>query len=72
MPYFVYRVAPVGALTLIGEFGVYKDAKVCATAQRADQEAADRDRVRIVFAADTVEAEQLLTTPRERQPSEDD
>ncbi len=72
MSYFVYRVAPVGALTLIGEFGAYKDAKACATDHRANQEAADPDRVRIVFAADTLEAEQLITMPRERQPSEDD
>ncbi len=72
MPYFVYRVAPFGALTPIGEFGVYKDAKACAIGHRVNQDAADRDRVRIVFAADALEAEQLLTMPRERQPSEDD
>ncbi|RMD71844.1 MAG: hypothetical protein D6819_00485 [Gammaproteobacteria bacterium] len=72
MPYFIYRISPTRQLTLVQSFAKFQEAKEAARALRASQEPGDRDTIKIIFAKDTGEAERLLLTPRERQPSEDD
>lgn len=70
MPYFIYRIAPERTLTLVRAFDRFPEAKEAARALRAT--AADGEQWKIIFAGDPAEAEALLSTPRERQPSEDD
>lgn len=72
MPYFIYRISPERKLDFVDSFDSYRDAKQAATALRVAQQPDDVDRVKMVFAKDSPEAEQLLRTERERQPSEDD
>ncbi|MDH3672783.1 MAG: hypothetical protein OES46_16775 [Gammaproteobacteria bacterium] len=72
MPYFIYRISPARKLDLVDSFDSYRDAKRAATALRIAQEPDDACTVKIVFAKDSAEAEQLLRTERERPPSEDD
>lgn len=72
MPYFIYRISPARKLDLVDTFGHYRDAKQAATALRVAQEPDDVGKVKIIFAKDAPEAEQLLSVERERQPSEDD
>jgi hypothetical protein len=72
MPYFIYRISPERKLDLVDSFDSYRDAKQAVTALRVAQEPDDVCTVKVVFAKDSAEAEQLLKTKRERQPSEDD
>lgn len=72
MPYFIYRISLERKLNLVESFDRYQDAKRAVTALRVAQESDDADRVKMIFAKDSREAEELLTVKRERQPSEDD
>lgn len=72
MRYFLYSVSPRKELELLQSFDTYGEAKRAAVAARVAQAAHEKRIVKIIFAQDTAEAEQLLRTRRERQPSEDD
>ncbi len=72
MSYYIYRISPHRALTYVEAFEEYKQARQLARQMRRDQSAGDSDDIRMVFAKDRTEAESLLRTRRERQPSEDD
>lgn len=71
MRYFLYSISPHRELELLQSFETYSEAKRAAVAARVAKTAADHI-VKIIFAQDPAEAEQLLQTKRERQPSEDD
>ncbi len=72
MPYFIYKISPDKKLGLVESFDGYQEAKQLATSMRSAQHPNDNYTIKIIFAKDSLEAEQLLTTQRERQPSEDD
>lgn len=72
MPYFLFRMTPQRQLTYLQDFDAYKHARSEARALRAQQEEEDQDTIKMVFAADRVQAEAMLREKRERQPSEDD
>lgn len=72
MPYFVYSILADTKLELIKSFDTYQEAKQAATAMRLGSPAEENRLVRIIFAQDPTEAEELLRTKRQRQPSEDD
>ena len=72
MPYFVYSISADKELELLKSFDTYREAKQAVTAMRVELSAKENRLVRIVFAQDPAEAEELLKTKRERQPSEDD
>lgn len=72
MPYFLFRMTPQRQLTCLQEFDAYKQARSEARALRARQAEDDQDTIKMVFAADRVQAEAMLREKRERQPSEDD
>ncbi len=72
MPYFVYRISAEGSLTLIESFASYREAKRLATDLRHGASENEQAVIRIIFASDPLEAERLLTSRRERRPSEDD
>ena len=71
MPYFVFRIKPgpsqlIKSLELEREFDNFQEAKLHARTLRAGQTAGDSAEIRLVFAKDRLEAEELLSTPRER------
>lgn len=70
MPYFIYRIAPARSLSLVRAFDRFPEAKETVRALRAA--AAHGEQLKIIFASDPAEAKALLSTPRERPPSEDD
>lgn len=72
MPYFVFKVSPERKLEKLNAFAGYRDARQYAREQRARQTADDPDKIRLVHAENPMEAERLLSTPREVQVFGDD
>ncbi len=66
MPYFVYRIQEKPRkLDHLETFTSYKEAKVYVRDQR--QQSDDVESVRMIFARNDIEAEKLLTTPRDER-----
>ena len=70
MPYYVYRIASgpsklVKQLEMIKEFEDYKAAKVFAKESRASQAADDTSTIKIIFAANELEADERLQEQRD-------
>jgi thiamine kinase-like enzyme len=66
MPYFVYRIQEKPRkLDHMETFPSYKDAKVYVREQR--QQSEDVESIRMIFAHNDIEAEKLLSTPREER-----
>ena len=69
MPYYVFRIAGiVGLPECIGEAPAYREAKAIMRELR-ERESDDATTIRMVFAANEIEAADLLTQPREPDPS---
>ncbi|WP_456406029.1 hypothetical protein [Thiolapillus sp.] len=72
MPYFTYEVVThpeSGArlLTHIETYPKYRDAKMRVKEERAKHPDRDPQEFRLVFAKNTVEAEKLLSIPRDER-----
>lgn len=71
MPYFVYRVITLDNgkkdLEHLSTFTDYKSARAMAREKRAEAGAADNSDCRLIFAKNEVEAEKLLSTPRDER-----
>jgi hypothetical protein len=72
MPYFIYRISPRREINLVDSFEGYKEAREIARSMRAESQAEDDSKVKIIFAKNPEEAERMLSAKRERRPSEDD
>ncbi len=72
MPYFIFRISSDRKLSLVRAFEKFAEAKENARAMRAASAADASEVLKIIFADDPADAEQLLSTRRERPPSEDD
>jgi hypothetical protein len=71
MPYFVFRTASVlGLPERLADAPSYREAKAMMTELRA-RPGEDPTQIRMVFAANEIEATDLLTTPRTPDPSMD-
>ncbi len=73
MPYFVFEItiqpdSDVRKARYIETYEKYRDAKQRVKQEREANPPTDTRQVRLVFARNQVEAEKLLTTPREGQP----
>ncbi|MGA7799566.1 MAG: hypothetical protein WCC36_02035 [Gammaproteobacteria bacterium] len=68
MPYFVYKIGRLNVLEQLGVAQSFKEAKVKATELRTTMEADSADTVRIIFAANELEAEDLLSRPAQPRP----
>ncbi|MDQ1363177.1 MAG: hypothetical protein QG652_1038 [Pseudomonadota bacterium] len=71
MPYFVYRIenaemAMLKQLQLIRTFGSFKDAKTFARDQRIAQKPDDKAIIKVMFADNELQAEELLMEKREK------
>ncbi len=71
MPYFVYRItesagAFVKNLEHVQTFDKFRDAKLHAKQLRADMTAGDPAQIKVMFAENQLEAEELLQEKREK------
>ncbi|MDD5295384.1 MAG: hypothetical protein PHU46_00595 [Rhodocyclaceae bacterium] len=69
MPYYIYRITelgPVKNLKKLAEFGVFKEASVEAKRLRKEEE--DATRIKVMFADNELQAEDLLSQVREPEP----
>jgi len=71
MPYFVYRIenaemAMLKQLQLIKTFESFQDAKVFARDQRIAQKPDDKAMIKVMFAANELQAEELLMEKRDK------
>lgn len=73
MPYFLYRVVPpLGQLQPLGQYDTFPEASRQAKALRSAEPGLAPRRVRVIFADNALEAEDLLLQVRERPPGGDD
>lgn len=72
MPYFLFKRFPNRKVEYIEEHEQYKAARNSARELRKTLTVSDNYEVKIIFAANQVAGEKLLTTEREAQPWGDD
>lgn len=70
MPYFLYKILPsvsnlVKNIDQVGEFKIYKEAKLEAKKLRVENESDSDVTYRIIFADNVIEAEERLHEKRE-------
>jgi hypothetical protein len=68
MPYFVYEIQSPRRLTLMDTFEEYRQARTHARTLRGTIQPADDKSFRVIFAANSEEAERLLMDVREPRP----
>jgi len=72
MPYYLYKVFPFHRLEKVAEFTAFPEASATAKRLRREPQLPADCRVRVIFAADTLGAEALLTEVRPPHPKFDD
>ena len=68
MPYFIYRVFPLRRLEKVADARSFGEASVEAKALRASPDRHGDCTIKVIFAADEREAENLLSQVREKAP----
>lgn len=71
MPYYIYRVTPVGPirrLVKITQFDAFKEASSEAKRLRREGEFGAGELIKTIFAANELQAEALLNEPRGEEP----
>ena len=71
MPYYIYRVTPLGPvrqLAKISQFEVFKEASNEAKRLRRETELGPGEAIKTIFAANELQAEELLNEPRGEEP----
>lgn len=72
MPYYIYRVMPLGVLRKLDQHERFREASAAAKALRAADPPGTPGRVKVMFADNELQAEDLLSQLREAGPSGDD
>jgi len=72
MPYYVFKVSPFARLEKLAEFAAFPAASNHAKALRAAHASEEGQRIRVMFADNQQEAEDLLCQIREARPAGDD
>ena len=72
MPYFIFAVQPFAQLEELGACATFPEASRQAKSLRAAQPPGERTRIRIMFAEDSLTAQDLLLMPRDAPPDGDD
>lgn len=72
MPYYLYRVMPLGIVTKLDQFDRFGEASARAKALRAADPPGTPGKVKVMFADNELQAEDLLCQVREPGPSGDD
>ena len=70
MPYYVYRMFsfPIRRLEKVGEAPSFGAASASAKSLRTSPDLPDGCAIKVIFAANELEAEDLLSQVRERKP----
>ena len=71
MPYYIYRVTPVGPLrqlVKITQFGGFREASTEAKRLRRECGLTPGELIKTIFAANELQAEELLNEPRGEEP----
>lgn len=72
MPYYIYRVKPFVQLEKLAAFESFSEASAQAKTLRATQSAGIPGKVKVIFAEDELQAEDLLCQVREAPPRGDE
>lgn len=72
MPYYIYRVKPFAQFEKLSEFETFPDASTHAKGLRAGQTADLPGKIKIMFADNELQAEDLLCQVRTPGPKGDD
>lgn len=72
MPYYIYRIMPLGILQKVTQFDRFADASAHAKALRAADPPGTPGKVKVMFADNELQAEDLLGQVREAGPAGDD
>jgi hypothetical protein len=65
MPYYVYALKGFGLLEALGEHASYREASAQAKALRTAGSRPPGEKVKVIFADDALQAEDLLLQPRD-------
>lgn len=72
MPYYIYQVKPFAQLEKLSEFETFPDASAHAKGLRAQQAADAPGKIKVMFADNELQAEDLLCQVRTPGPKGDD
>jgi hypothetical protein len=72
MPYYVFKVRPYARLEKLAEFVSFPEASSLAKSLRAAHAGEDRLLIKVMFAQNQEQAEDLLCQIREPRPAGDD
>jgi len=72
MPYYIYRVKPFAQLDQLQALDTFAEASARAKVLRLELAAGSPDKIKVIFADDTLHAEDLLTQVRVAGPKGDD
>lgn len=72
MPYYIYLIKPFTQLDKLAEFASYQEASAQAKALRATQTADAPGKIKVMFADNELQAEDLLCQVRTAPPKGDD
>ena len=72
MPYYIYRVKPFAQLEKLSEHAAFAQASSQAKTLRAAQAAGVTDKIKVIFAENELQAEDLLCQVRDPAPTGDE
>jgi hypothetical protein len=72
LPYYIYRVMPLGVVRKLDQFERFGDASARAKALRVADGPGTPGKVKVMFADNELQAEDLLSQVREPGPAGDE
>ena len=72
MPYYIYKIKPFSQFEKLAEFQAFKEASAHAKGLRAAHDGDLPGRIKVMFADDELQAEDLLCQTRTPGPKGDD
>lgn len=72
MPYYIYRIKPFMQLDKLCEFDSFKEASAHAKVLRTTEPPDPAIKIKVMFADNELQAEELLCQPRAAGPKGDD
>lgn len=72
MPYYIYRVQPFAQLDKLAEFDAFAPASAQAKALRTSPPASLAGKIKVIFADNELQAEDLLCQVRDPGPTGDE
>ncbi len=72
MPYYIYLVKPFAQLEKLAAFDAFAEASANAKSLRAAQNAGTQGKIKVIFAENELQAEDLLCQVRDAPPRGDE